>query len=137
MQVDYLIQQFIVTGINNAYGPTFINVVAEEDLSYSICPEFQKSVTDKLSEMKVSDRKLELPKCVEFHQRYLVKDLCVWIDPLDCTQGLIHDRKHEVTILVGLSYQGKPVSGIIGHPYKPSKKGSVYAPSVYYGSSEL
>ena len=70
MQVDYLIQQFIVTGINNTYGHNFIPVVAEEDLTYSICPEFQKSVADKLSDMKISERKLELPKCVEFQQRY-------------------------------------------------------------------
>jgi 3'-phosphoadenosine 5'-phosphosulfate (PAPS) 3'-phosphatase len=87
--------------------------------------------------MKVSDKKLELPKCVEFKQRYEVNDMCVWIDPLDCTQGFINERKHEVTILVGLSYKGRPICGIIGHPYKPSNKGSVYSPSVYYGSSEL
>lgn len=74
---------------------------------------------------------------MEFKQRYDVKDLCVWIDPLDCTQGFINERKHEVTILVGVSYKGKPICGIIGHPYKPSKKSSTYSPSVYYGSSEI
>jgi hypothetical protein len=58
MQIDYLIQQFIITGINNTYGPNFIPVIAEEDLTYSTCPEFQKGVADKLSEMKIDERKL-------------------------------------------------------------------------------
>lgn len=44
--------------------------------------------------MKISETKLELPKCVEFQERYKANELCVWIDPLDCTQGFIHDRKH-------------------------------------------
>lgn len=136
-EVDYLIQQFIAEGITGKYGPSFINVVAEEDLSYSLCPEFQKSVSLKLSEMKDSHRKVDLPKCVDFQREYEAKEICVWIDPLDCTQGFINERKHEVTILVGISYKGRPICGIIGHPYKPSKKMSVYSPSVYYGSTEL
>lgn len=74
---------------------------------------------------------------MEFQKKYEVKELCVWIDPLDCTQGFINDRKHEVTILVGISYKGRPICGVIGHPYKPNKKNSIYSPSVYYGSSEL
>ena len=38
IQLDYLIQQFITSGIHTAFGNNFITVVAEEDLTYSLCP---------------------------------------------------------------------------------------------------
>ena len=48
-------------------------------------------------------------------------DLCVWIDPLDCTRGFVNNLKYECTILVGVTFKGEPILGIIGQPYKKTK----------------
>lgn len=61
----------------------------------------------------------------------------MWIDPLDCTAGFTNNRHYEVTILVGLAYQGKPIYGIIGHPFKNKLNKSVYEPTVLVGSTTV
>ncbi len=68
---------------------------------------------------------------------YPAKDICLWIDPLDCTQGFISNRKHETTILIGVAFQGRPILGLIGHPYKLHNNTTLYCPTVYLGSTEL
>lgn len=69
--------------------------------------------------------------------KYQSQDLCIWIDPIDCTAGFTNNRLYEVTILVGISYKGKPVFGMIGHPFDLVLNKVVFAPSVYMGSPLL
>jgi 3'-phosphoadenosine 5'-phosphosulfate (PAPS) 3'-phosphatase len=63
-EVDYLIQQYIVNTIQSKYGDNTISIVAEEDLTYKLCPQFKKSIELKLFELKEVERTLELPKIV-------------------------------------------------------------------------
>lgn len=55
---------------------------------------------------------------IRFSKDYNLKDLCVWIDPIDNTSGFIHGKPKEVTVLIGMSYKNKAEIGIIGIPFK-------------------
>jgi 3'(2'), 5'-bisphosphate nucleotidase len=44
----------------------------------------------------------------------------VWIDPLDGTYSFCGGALDEVTVLIGLSYDGKAKLGVIGSPYTRS-----------------
>ena len=48
---------------------------------------------------------------------FQIKDLCVFIDPLDCTRGFINNKKWECTILIGVTYKKRPILGVIAQPY--------------------
>ena len=89
-QADYLIQHFIVSRLKDRYGEHCLNIVAEEDLTYKTCPQFKERVVKKVQEIKVSETVAAFPKVVEFEGLYEAKELCIWIDPLDCTQGFIN-----------------------------------------------
>uniref|UniRef100_A0AC35UHA1 3'(2'),5'-bisphosphate nucleotidase 1 n=1 Tax=Rhabditophanes sp. KR3021 TaxID=114890 RepID=A0AC35UHA1_9BILA len=53
----------------------------------------------------------------------LIKDFVIWVDPLDGTSefaAAMYDKSislDQVTVLIGIAYQGKPISGIIHQPY--------------------
>lgn len=55
----------------------------------------------------------------EQYQNIKEEDLFVWVDPLDgtkeYTQG--HDVAHEVTVLIGVSWNGKPIAGVVNQPF--------------------
>lgn len=45
-------------------------------------------------------------------------------------------RKWECTILIGITYQGRPIAGVIGQPYfRTDEKGFVFMPRIIAGSS--
>lgn len=47
------------------------------------------------------------------------EDLFIWVDPLDGTREFATGDNHvqEVTILIGVSYKGKPIAGVINQPF--------------------
>ena len=55
---------------------------------------------------------------------------------MDCTSGFTSNKLFNVTILVGLTYKGKPICGFIGHPFKKDGQKNVFEPRVYIGSTE-
>ena len=59
-----------------------------------------------------------LPKGANISEEIKYQNACVWIDPIDCTRGFIDGNIEDVTILIGLSLNNKPLAGIIGSPYK-------------------
>lgn len=63
-----------------------------------------------------------------------LRKVCLWIDPIDCTLGFIKGNVEDVTVLIGLTYQKKPVAGIIGTPFKLLGDKKVYEPIVTIGS---
>lgn len=65
-------------------------MVAEEDLTYKTCPQFKERVMQRLQDVKLSETVAALPEAVEFEGLYEAEQLCIWIDPLDCTQGFIN-----------------------------------------------
>lgn len=63
------------------------------------------------------------------------EELCVWIDPIDCTKGFIQGEIQDVTVLIGISQKKQAEIGIIGIPYKMVNGKSLYDPSVIFGSA--
>ncbi len=45
------------------------------------------------------------------------EDLCVFIDPLDGTREFVDSRLDAVQNLIGISYRGRPVAGVVGLPF--------------------
>jgi 3'-phosphoadenosine 5'-phosphosulfate (PAPS) 3'-phosphatase len=70
-------------------------------------------------------------------QQLREEDLCLWIDPLDCTSGFANNRLELVTILVGVSWRGRPILGFIGHPFDEEDGLCLYRPTIIMGSPLL
>lgn len=75
--------------------------------------DMQEKITLPSEFVEESDSNLEL------------KDICLFIDPLDGTRGFVSGKKWECTVLVGVTYKGKPIAGVIGQPFKQTH-GSSY-----------
>jgi len=44
-------------------------------------------------------------------------DLVLWVDPLDGTKEFTEGIKEAVTCLIGISYKGRPIAGIVNRPF--------------------
>ncbi|OQR91474.1 3'(2'),5'-bisphosphate nucleotidase [Achlya hypogyna] len=50
-------------------------------------------------------------------QQLSATDLIVWIDPLDGTRKFTEKAYDQVSVLIGLSYQGRPIAGVMHLPF--------------------
>jgi len=104
-KADLLSQQHIIGGLNNIYKD--LTIVGEESCETppsTTIPNIHKldSYKDKLpQEFKSLDS----------------KDLIIFIDPLDATREFTLGRVHCVMTLIGVSYKGKPIGGVIYQPF--------------------
>ena len=53
-------------------------------------------------------------------QSLVFSDITVFIDPVDGTREFVEGRLEAVTSLLGVSYRGRAVAGIMGIPFHPS-----------------
>ncbi|KNC70976.1 hypothetical protein SARC_16492, partial [Sphaeroforma arctica JP610] len=44
-------------------------------------------------------------------------DLCVFIDPVDGTREFVEGRLYACQTLIGISWRGRPVCGVVGLPF--------------------
>ena len=62
-----------------------------------------------------------------------VSDLTLYIDPMDGTREFVEGRLHNVQCLIGITWKGRPIGGIIGLPFlwndDGEKMGGVYVVS--------
>lgn len=49
---------------------------------------------------------------------YEIEKLCLWVDPLDGTLDFVQNTLDNVTTLIGLTYENRPIMGVIGQPYE-------------------
>ncbi|VBB31869.1 unnamed protein product [Acanthocheilonema viteae] len=61
-------------------------------------------------------------ECSDEVRQITSDDVVIWVDPLDGTYELVAaegniSRQQEVTVLIGVSYQGRPVAGVIHQPF--------------------
>ena len=68
----------------------------------------------------------------------VLSDITVFIDPVDGTREFVEGRLEAVTSLLGVSYRGRAVAGIMGLPFHPSGQvqvvlGVVGSPSGLFG----
>lgn len=98
-------QQLIVGSLKRAFSS--VAIVAEEgnlsrDASLEVSPR-----QDLLREHSFPEDLLALP----------ARDLVVWIDPLDGTKEYTLGMKEAVTTLIGITYKGVPIAGVVNAPF--------------------
>ncbi len=115
----------IVNGLAHFFPK--LRVIGEENVDYK-------------GEIKVDYEKLDFSFCpenVKFENLSVpYEEICVWIDPIDCTKGFIGGKTEYVTTLIGMSRNKQAYVGVIGSGFK--KVGDVrhYCPNVSIGVVE-
>ncbi|GJQ76621.1 hypothetical protein Trydic_g15483 [Trypoxylus dichotomus] len=56
-------------------------------------------------------------QCPEEYANVALKDIVVWVDPLDGTSEYAQGLLDHVTVLIGLSVKGRAIGGVIHQPY--------------------
>uniref|UniRef100_A0A915N1A9 Uncharacterized protein n=1 Tax=Meloidogyne javanica TaxID=6303 RepID=A0A915N1A9_MELJA len=100
-----------------------LQIVGEEELPLSYSQTSQDE--HRGFELSESMRKVLLvDKCVQEDLRSLtIEDvLTVWVDPLDGTSEFVRAQNdpsllEQVTVLIGITYKGRPIAGVIHQPY--------------------
>ncbi|ETO12216.1 3'(2'), 5'-bisphosphate nucleotidase 1 [Reticulomyxa filosa] len=86
-------------------------VLGEEEVEKNIQSEF---IIDPSTTLPVS---LDRKKVPSHYFHVSTDDLVVWVDPLDGTKEYTEGIKEAVTCLIGISYQGRPVAGVVNRPF--------------------
>ena len=94
-----------------AFG-TSLTIVGEED------PPSKEVKTTALAEEELPDG-FVIPEDL---QNLVFSDITVFIDPVDGTREFVEGRLEAVTSLLGVSYRGRAVAGIMGIPFHPSRE---------------
>lgn len=109
---DFRCQWIIDEGLKQFYPG--IHIIGEEG-SNGVPSEFEFSAIDKLSfsSFGFTEQEYELDRCT------------VYVDPLDATRSFVKGELSDVTCLITLAYEKKPVIGLIGYPSPRSAPGEV------------
>ncbi|KYR03061.1 bisphosphate nucleotidase [Tieghemostelium lacteum] len=102
---DLKSQQHIIAGLRNHWPD--IKIVGEEDCEVPPTQTFP----DRTKLQKYSD---SAPKD---YLNMNKEDVIVFIDPLDATKEFTLGRVHCVMTLIGITYKGVPVGGVIYQPF--------------------
>uniref|UniRef100_A0A8C2R8U6 3'(2'),5'-bisphosphate nucleotidase 1 n=1 Tax=Capra hircus TaxID=9925 RepID=A0A8C2R8U6_CAPHI len=86
-----------------------LTIIGEEDLP----PE---DVDQELIEDGQWEEILKQP-CPSQYSGIKEEDLVVWVDPLDGTKEYTEGLLDNVTVLIGIAYEGKAIAGVINQPY--------------------
>lgn len=75
------------------------------------------NLSGKMSDVLLADK--NVPEDLRF---LTVEDLIVWVDPLDGTSEFVRAQNDptlldQVTVLIGITYRGRPIAGVIHQPY--------------------
>ncbi|KAL3099362.1 hypothetical protein niasHT_026783 [Heterodera trifolii] len=106
-EADRSAQMMIERSLREKFGEN-LTIVGEENDAIEAVPSLEVLRSDK----KVPDelRQIEL------------QDLVVWIDPLDSTSEFTKSKDNrallrQVTVLIGITYNGRPVAGVVHQPF--------------------
>lgn len=62
-----------------------------------------------------------------------MEELCLWIDPIDNTKAFVKGKMEGVTVLVGMTRNGKPFLGAITSPFSAEEGKTVFKPYLNLG----
>eukprot|EP01084_Bolivina_argentea_P031452 58212_1 len=103
-KADELAQKMIIASLRHAF-PGLRVCGEEDDLEYSEADAVD--VTTTYDDMEIPSK----------YKSIDVKDLVVWVDPVDGTKEFTEGIKSAVTTLIGVAWKGRPIAGIIGRPF--------------------
>ncbi|KAI4468798.1 (2')5'-bisphosphate nucleotidase 1 [Holotrichia oblita] len=106
-EADRSAQKCIIVSLSQQYPN--LTIIGEEGTSNSEVPS-DWVVTD-------CDQGVLAMQCPEEYVNVGLKDITVWVDPLDGTSEYAQGLLDHVTVLVGVAVKGKAVGGVIHQPY--------------------
>ncbi|XP_004867455.1 3'(2'),5'-bisphosphate nucleotidase 1 isoform X1 [Heterocephalus glaber] len=106
-KADRLVQMSICSSLVRKFPK--LTIIGEEDLP----PE---DVDQELIEDGQWEEVLQ-KACPTQYLAVKEEDLVVWVDPLDGTKEYTEGLLDNVTVLIGIAYEGKAIAGIINQPY--------------------
>nr|XP_039319348.1 3'(2'),5'-bisphosphate nucleotidase 1 isoform X2 [Saimiri boliviensis boliviensis] len=106
-KADRLVQMSICSSLARKFPK--LTIIGEEDLP-------SEEVDQELIEDGQWEEILKQP-CPSQYRAIKEEDLVVWVDPLDGTKEYTEGLLDNVTVLIGIAYEGKAIAGIINQPY--------------------
>ncbi len=96
-----------------------IQIVAEEEEEEGGETTLEKGcVVDLKERFKKQLEYPDLPEAIMNDNRlYPLKDIIVWVDPLDGTKAFVAEQYHHVNVLIGISFQGRAIAGVMFQPF--------------------
>ena len=98
----------IWNGLRAVFGPR-LNIVGEEDVI-----EVEKDWTIKDEPGEEVLNRYDIPTDLE---KLVFSDVVVFIDPVDGTREFVEGRLDACQNLIGISYRGRAVAGVVGLPF--------------------
>eukprot|EP01134_Creolimax_fragrantissima_P004289 CFRG4289T1 len=114
---DRRAQEVIIDGLVQTFGKELL-IVAEEEIEDTVSHANETSSTAKkytAAHIEYSSMKLE--------------DICVFVDPVDGTREFVEGRLYACQTLIGISWRGRAIAGIMGLPFHDGAVG-VYVDGV-------
>ncbi|XP_012671179.1 3'(2'),5'-bisphosphate nucleotidase 1 isoform X2 [Clupea harengus] len=111
---DRLVQKSICASLSRSFPK--LTIIGEEDLP-------AETVEEDLIETKQAEEVLLKP-CPPEYSSLKEEELVVWVDPLDGTKEYTEGLLDHVTVLIGISYGGRAIAGVINQPFYNYQLGS-------------
>lgn len=122
-EADRTAQRMIVATLTQRFKKCII--VGEEDLEKDDAADKNLIVDSEEDDVL----KVDLPA---IYKNVKEEDITIWVDPLDGTTEFVKGLLEHVTILIGISINGRSVAGIIHQPFYGHSTGSL-APRTMWG----
>ena len=107
-EADTAAQELIWKGLRAAFGPHF-KIVGEEDVI-----EEEIEIATKDNKIVEAVRDYNIPADLE---NLVFDDVVVFIDPVDGTREFVEGRLEACQNLIGISYRGAAIAGVVGLPF--------------------
>ncbi|XP_076637678.1 3'(2'),5'-bisphosphate nucleotidase 1 [Colletes latitarsis] len=120
-EADRCAQRCIIASLSSQFPN--ITIIGEEESSDCDVP-LDWVVTEADQEVL----KLELPSHLEDID---LKDICIWVDPLDGTSEYVQGLLEHVTVLVGVAIGQRAVGGVIHQPYYKDDKNDILGRTIW------
>lgn len=129
-EADECAQRIIIRGLRQHFGPSLV-VVGEEEEEDELDEDVAKGEhstdadTDAVTQAAVPDTCGAgggLLDAAAYHippelVSLVLRDVCVFIDPVDGTKEYVDGRLNAVQNLIGVAYRGRAVAGVVGLPF--------------------
>ncbi|XP_035743671.1 putative inositol monophosphatase 3 [Vespa mandarinia] len=120
---DYRSHCAMYNSLKDAFpGITVISEEASKDCDKVVVPDLRNAFNN-LREYDIGD---------DFEN---IKDITIWIDPLDATKEFTENLLQFVTTMVCIAVKGKPIIGVIYKPFETKKDHNLYWTWTGHGAS--
>ena len=127
-RADILCEMFVIRSLQSLFPE--LAVVGEEGMDFA--NEYDMGIAGEEGAIALAVKELEehhmhdvapwevmLPAGLD---KVALKDVTVWVDPLDGTQELLAGNVEAVTVLIGISVKDEPLFGVIHQPLSEAKR---------------